>query len=118
WAKGDRCVVDPGIHVSAPKFYCRPGKADFRGNFNNLGLAVSEGFAEYTVAKNEKVFKIYNLTDIEANLIEPAACVIHSVNTLALPVGSEVLVMGAGVPTGLILTQLLKLNGPASRVVI
>jgi len=35
---------------------------------------------------------------------------------LALPVGSEVLVLGAG-PTGLILAQILKLNG-ASKVVI
>ncbi|THV04185.1 GroES-like protein [Dendrothele bispora CBS 962.96] len=115
WAEGDRCVVDPGIRCGSC-FYCRRGKADFCENFNNLGLTVPGGFAEYTVAKSEKVFKIHNLTDEEATLIEPAACAIHGVDKLALPVGSEVLVMGAG-PTGLILTQLLKLNG-ASRVVL
>lgn len=80
-----------------------------------------------------KVYKIFNLTDEEATLIEPAACAIHGVDKLNLPVGSEVLILGAG-PTGtlllvlrrtntlifilgLILSQLLKLNG-ASKVVI
>lgn len=63
-----------------------------------------------------KVFKIYNLSDEEATLVEPAACAMHGLDKLAAPVGVEVLVIGAG-PTGLILAQLLKLNG-ALRVVI
>lgn len=48
--------------------------------------------------------------------MEPAACAIHGLDKLSPPVGVEVLLLGAG-PTGLILAQLLKLNG-ASRVVI
>jgi D-arabinitol dehydrogenase (NADP+) len=48
--------------------------------------------------------------------LEPAACAIHGLDKLNPPVGIEVLMLGAG-PTGLILAQLLKLNG-ASRVVI
>lgn len=63
-----------------------------------------------------KVFKIYNLTDEEATLIEPAACAVHGADKLALPVGAEVLILGAG-PTGLILSQILKMNG-ASKVVL
>lgn len=63
-----------------------------------------------------KVYKIHNLTDEEATLVEPAACAIHGLDKLAAPVGIEVLIIGAG-PTGLIMAQLLKLNG-ASRVVI
>lgn len=62
------------------------------------------------------MYKIHNLTDEDATLLEPAACAIHGLDKLAPPVGVEVLVLGAG-PTGLILAQLLKLNG-ASRVVI
>lgn len=62
------------------------------------------------------MFKIHNLSDEEATLVEPAACAIHGLDKLAAPVGIEALVIGAG-PTGLILAQLLKLNG-ASRVVI
>ena len=71
---------------------------------------------ELCCSKYKKVFNIYNLSDEEATLIEPAACAVHGLDKLAAPVGVEVLLLGAG-PTGLILAQLLKLNG-ASRVVI
>jgi len=64
----------------------------------------------------KKVYKIHNLSDEESTLLEPAACAIHGLDKLNPPVGIEVLLLGAG-PTGLILAQLLKLNG-ASRVVI
>ena len=63
-----------------------------------------------------KVYKIHNLTDEEATLIEPAACAVHGLDKLNPPVGIDALIIGSG-PTGLILAQLLKLNG-ASRVVI
>lgn len=56
------------------------------------------------------------MTDEEATLLEPAACAVHGLDKLNPPVGVEVLLLGAG-PTGLILAQLLKLNG-ALRVVI
>lgn len=56
------------------------------------------------------------MTDEEATLLEPAACALHGLDKLSPPVGIEVLILGAG-PTGLILAQLLKLNG-AFRVVI
>jgi D-arabinitol dehydrogenase (NADP+) len=82
------------------------------------------------------LYKIHNLTDEESTLLEPAACAVHGLDKLNPPVGIEgdymfpvspaseaniefqlaVLLLGAG-PTGLILAQLLKLNG-ASRVVI
>lgn len=62
------------------------------------------------------MYKIHNLTDEEATLVEPAACAIHGMDKLNPPVGIDALVIGAG-PTGLILAQLLKLNG-ASRVVV
>lgn len=64
----------------------------------------------------KKLYKIKNLTDEESTLLEPAACAIHGLDKLNPPVGIEVLLLGAG-PTGLILAQLLKLNG-ASKVVI
>jgi D-arabinitol dehydrogenase (NADP+) len=49
-------------------------------------------------------------------LVEPAACAIHGMDKLNPSVGIEALIIGSG-PTGLILAQLLKLNG-AARVVI
>ena len=63
-----------------------------------------------------KLYKIHNLTDEEATLLEPAACAIHGLDKLNQSVGAEVLLLGAG-PTGLILAQLLKLNG-ASKVIL
>lgn len=68
------------------------------------------------VSHHKKCYKINNLTDEEATLLEPAACAIHGLDKLNPSVGVEALLLGAG-PTGLILAQLLKLNG-ASRVVI
>ena len=62
------------------------------------------------------MYKIHNLSDEEATLVEPAACAIHGIERLNPSVGCEALILGAG-PTGLILAQLLKLNG-AARVVI
>lgn len=72
--------------------------------------------ADFRSSQQNKLYKIKNLTDEEATLLEPAACAIHGLDKLNPPVGVEVLLLGAG-PTGLILAQLLKLNG-ASRVVI
>ncbi|KAK0192223.1 chaperonin 10-like protein [Armillaria mellea] len=115
FAEGDRVVADPGI-TCGDCFYCRRGKSLLCENFESLGCTVAGGFAEYAVAHQKKVYKIFNLTDEEATLVEPASCAIHGADMLNLPVGSEVLILGSG-PTGLILSQLLKLNG-ASKVVV
>ncbi|PBK70908.1 GroES-like protein [Armillaria solidipes] len=112
---GDRCVADVGI-TCENCFYCRRGQSLMCENFNARGVTQDGGFAEYIVYQQRKLYKIKNLTDEEATLLEPAACAIHGLDKLAPPVGVEVLLLGAG-PTGLILAQLLKLNG-ASRIVI
>ncbi|KAK7046631.1 zinc-binding dehydrogenase [Favolaschia claudopus] len=112
---GDRCVADPGV-TCGNCFYCRRGQSLLCQNFESLGVTMSGGFADYVTVACKKVYKIYNLTDEEATLVEPAACAVHGADQLNLPVGAEVLILGAG-PTGLILSQLLKLNG-ASKVVI
>ncbi|KAF5351266.1 hypothetical protein D9756_008389 [Leucocoprinus leucothites] len=101
---GDRCVADVGI----TSLLCE----DFRAH----GVAEDGGFAEYILYQQKKLYKIKNLSDEDATLLEPAACAIHGLDKLNPPVGIEVLLFGAG-PTGLILAQLLKQNG-ASRVVI
>ncbi|KAG6836719.1 hypothetical protein H0H93_004563 [Arthromyces matolae] len=115
FAIGDRVVVDNTL-LCENCFFCRRGKHLLCENFNSLGVTVAGGFAEYVAVAGKKVYKIYNLTDEEATLVEPAACAIHGLDRLNAPVGVEVLVIGAG-PTGLLLAQLLKLNG-ASKVVI
>lgn len=74
------------------------------------------GFAEYCAYPAGKVFRIHNLSDIDATLIEPASCAAHGLEKIAPKFGSSVLMFGAG-PTGLCLAQLLRLNG-ASNVVV
>jgi D-arabinitol dehydrogenase (NADP+) len=112
---GDRCVADVGITCDKC-FYCRRGSPLLCEDFQACGVTRDGGFAEYILYKQHKLYKVKNLTDEEASLLEPAACAIHGLDKLSPPVGIEVLLLGAG-PTGLILAQLLKQNG-AHRVVI
>ncbi|KAI0746975.1 NADP+-dependent D-mannitol dehydrogenase [Daedaleopsis nitida] len=115
FAKGDRVVADPSVTCGSC-FYCRRGRPLLCENYKGIGVSMAGGFSEYVVFNATKVYKIHNLTDEEATLVEPAACAIHGMDQLAAAVGVEALIIGAG-PTGLILAQLLKLNG-AMRVVI
>ncbi|TFK49412.1 GroES-like protein [Heliocybe sulcata] len=112
---GDRVVADVGISCDKC-FYCRRGSQLLCENFNARGVTQDGGFAEYIVYHQKKCYKIHNMSDEEATLMEPAACAIHGLDKLNPPVGIEVLMLGAG-PTGLMLAQLLKLNG-ASKVVL
>jgi len=59
------------------------------------------GFAEYCAYPAGKVFKIHNLSDIDATLLEPASCAAHGLEKIAPKLGSSVLMFGAG-PTGLV----------------
>ncbi|KAH8101863.1 NADP+-dependent D-mannitol dehydrogenase [Cristinia sonorae] len=113
--KGNRVVGDPSI-LCEDCFYCRRGKVLLCENYEGRGVTLPGGFAEYCIFQAKKLFKIHNLTDLEATLIEPAACAIHGLDKLSPPVGIEALIIGSG-PTGLILAQLLKRNG-AMNVVI
>jgi len=112
---GDRCVADNSILCDSC-YYCRRGQYILCENFESLGVTMAGGFAEYVAVQSKKVYKIKNLSDEEATLVEPASCAIHGLDKLSPPVGVEALIFGAG-PTGLIMAQLLKLNG-ASKVVI
>jgi len=115
FVKGDRCVADVGITCDRC-FYCRRGKSLLCENFRARGVSSNGGFAEYISYPQHKLYKINKITDLEATLAEPLACAIHGVDVIQPKVGSEILLLGAG-PTGLMLAQLLKLNG-ASKVII
>ncbi|KAF8639116.1 hypothetical protein AX17_001731 [Amanita inopinata Kibby_2008] len=114
-AVGDRCVADNTV-LCETCFFCRRGQHVLCENLEALGVTMGGGFAEYVAIQSKKVYKIFNLTDEEATLIEPTSCAIHGLDKLGSAVGTEALVLGCG-PTGLVLAQLLKLNG-ASKVVI
>jgi threonine dehydrogenase-like Zn-dependent dehydrogenase len=65
------------------------------------GINLPGGFAEYCAYPQAKVFKIHNLSDVDATLIEPASCAAHGLDRIRPRLGSSVLMFGAG-PTGLV----------------
>jgi len=112
---GDRVVVD-NTELCGGCFYCRRDRPLYCENFISHGCNVAGGLAEYILVKADKVFPIQSLSWREAVMVEPTACAVHGMDIIALKPGSEVLLFGAG-PTGLVLAQLLKLNGAARLVV-
>ncbi|EKV11184.1 hypothetical protein PDIG_51960 [Penicillium digitatum PHI26] len=72
------------------------------------------GFACYCAYP---VFKIKNLSDIDATPLEPASCTAHGLDKIAPKMGSSVLIFGAG-PTGLVLAPMLRQNGCCNAMVV
>lgn len=85
-------------------------------HFEAHGVTMNGGFAEYCAYPAGRVFKIKNLSDVDATLLEPASCAAHGLDKIAPKMGSSVLLFGAG-PTGLILAQMLRQNGGCHVVV-
>ncbi|PWY66484.1 alcohol dehydrogenase [Aspergillus sclerotioniger CBS 115572] len=112
---GDRVVAD-NSELCGHCHYCRRGKELFCENFIAHGVMVDGGFAEYATYPAHRVFKFENLSDVDATLVEPASCAAHGLDKISPQMGSKVLLFGAG-PTGLMLAQLLGLNGGCHVVV-
>ncbi len=112
---GDRVVAD-NTELCGHCFYCRRDQPLYCENFVSHGCNVAGGLAEYVALKAEKLFPIGELSWREAVMVEPAACAMHGMDVIALKPGSEVLLFGAG-PTGILLAQLLKINGAARLTV-
>lgn len=112
---GDRVVAD-NSELCGHCYYCRQGRELFCDNFIAHGVMVDGGFAEYAAYPENRVFKFKNLTDVDATLLEPAACAAHGLDKIAPQMGSRVLLFGAG-PTGLMLAQLLRQNGACHMVI-
>lgn len=102
---GDRVAAD-NSELCGHCFYCRRGESLFCENWTGHGINLSGGFAQYCAYPQGKVFKIHNLTDTEATLIEPASCACHGLDKIRPRLGSSALMFGAG-PTGLVTTPLL-----------
>ncbi|KAM5384286.1 hypothetical protein ACJZ2D_001591 [Fusarium nematophilum] len=106
---GDRVAAD-NSELCNECFYCRRGQPLLCENFNAHGVTMNGGFAEYCAYPAAKVFKIQNLSWVDATLLEPASCACHGLEKIRPKLGSHVLMFGAG-PTGLMLAQLLRQNG-------
>ncbi|KAJ2906950.1 alcohol dehydrogenase GroES-like domain-containing protein [Zalerion maritima] len=109
FAVGDRVAAD-NSELCQECFYCRRGELLLCEKFEAHGVTMDGGFAEYCAYPAAKVFKIHNLSDVDATLLEPASCACHGLDKIRPRLGSHVLMFGAG-PTGLMLAQLLRQNG-------
>lgn len=114
-AVGQRVVAD-NTELCGHCFYCRRDQPLYCEHFISHGCNVAGGSAEYVAIKAAKVFPIQRLSWREAVMVEPTACALHGMDVIGLKPGSEVLLFGAG-PTGIVLAQLLKLNGAAHLTV-
>ncbi|EKD12815.1 NADP-dependent mannitol dehydrogenase [Drepanopeziza brunnea f. sp. 'multigermtubi' MB_m1] len=99
FAVGERVVAD-NSELCNECFYCRRGQLLLCEHFEAHGVTMDGGFAEYCAYPAGKVFKIHNLSDVDATLLEPASCAAHGLEKIAPKLGSSVLMFGAG-PTGL-----------------
>ncbi|KAI2611172.1 GroES-like protein [Hypoxylon fragiforme] len=107
---GDRVAAD-NSELCGHCFYCRKGDELLCEDFKAHGVVgLDGGFAEYAAYPQGRLFKIKNLSNIDATLIEPASCAMHGLEKIAPKAGSHALLIGAG-PTGLMMAQFLKLNG-------
>lgn len=93
-------------------FHCTHRKPLLCESLTAFGGNVAGGFAEYCRYPARQVHSIGDLPDLEAVLVEPAACATHGIERMQIEVGSRVLLFGCG-PTGMLLAQLVRLNGAA-----
>ncbi|OAL04280.1 L-threonine 3-dehydrogenase [Phaeosphaeriaceae sp. SRC1lsM3a] len=111
-ALGTRVVADP-LQPCLTCFHCVRRKPHLCSNITAFGGNVPGGFAEYCRYPARLVHAIPDdIPDLEAALIEPAACAAHGIERMAIEVGSRVLLFGCG-PTGILLAQLVKMSGAA-----
>ncbi|KAF2774252.1 L-threonine 3-dehydrogenase [Teratosphaeria nubilosa] len=115
-AVGERVAVDP-MEPCRSCHHCMRDQRLLCENMTGFGGTVPGGFAEFCRYPARQVFPIpQEVSPLEACLIEPAACASHGIERMTPKVGSRVLLFGCG-PTGMLLAQLLKLNGTANLTI-
>jgi 2-desacetyl-2-hydroxyethyl bacteriochlorophyllide A dehydrogenase len=113
---GERVAVSPNLSCGSC-FYCRRGQVNHCLRWSAIGVTRDGGFADYVVAPEANVYPIDDLDYELAAFIEPLSCVVYGVKRLAIPVGANALLYGAG-PIGLLMLQLLDRAGASSVTVV
>jgi L-iditol 2-dehydrogenase len=118
---GDRVATPPGIPCLACRF-CNSGHENLCQRRVALGYRYDGGFAEYMLVPAIGVERglLYRLpdrlSDQEAALAEPLACVVNGQRKNGIALDDVVLIVGAG-PIGLMHLQLARLQG-ARKVLV
>lgn len=115
WSVGDKVVY--GTNLACGDCYqCKIGNHQNCEHFDHTKQIPSSdyiglgGFSEYLIAKPNHLFKYQGVDPIEASLIEPVSCCIHSVESSNVEFGDKVMVVGCGI-MGLIHVQLALRKG-------
>lgn len=114
---GDHVAIDPNDYCGHC-LYCRTGRAHFCVNMVGIGTTVNGGFAEYCTIRAKQAYLLpARMKLTAAAMAEPVACCLHALDMAALKPGSRVLIIGGGT-IGLLMLQLVRLNGAAGVAVI
>lgn len=112
-AVGDRVTLEPAIPCFGCKF-CRDGENNLCPHADNnvVGSPPKHGCLQrYFVHPAELIHKLpSNMSLEEGALVEPMACVVHSIKRSKISVGQNVLICGAG-PIGLLCMLTAKAYG-------
>lgn len=107
---GDRLGVEPLISCGKCAF-CAIGEYHLCKELKHIGYIFKGGFAEYTKAPQEKVFKLpSNVSYEEASLLDCYAVSVHAIHRVRVRVSDVVVVLGGG-PLGLTTAQVVKATG-------
>ncbi|RIL82649.1 butanediol dehydrogenase, partial [Staphylococcus cohnii] len=110
--KGDRVVINPT--VSNRK---KEEDIDLYDGYSFIGLGSDGGFAEFTNAPEENVYKLPdNVSDKEGALVEPTAVAVQAIKEGEVLFGDTVAIFGAG-PIGLLTVIAAKAAG-ASKIFV
>lgn len=114
---GDRVAVDPSLFCGRC-VYCRRGRGNLCENWGAVGDTVDGAFAEYVRVPAANAYPIpEHMPYTTAALVEPLSCVVHGLRRLAMPAGSELLIVGGGT-IGLLLAQAAARAGAATVSVL
>ena len=120
-AEGTRVGVCPAIpcgHCTQ----CLRGRENLCPDLQAIGYEIDGAFAEFIriPARAVELGNVHvlpdHVTDEEAALIEPLACVLNGQNKVAVQQGDRVVILGAG-PIGTLHVKLARLRG-AARVIV
>jgi len=114
---GQRVTVDPSLFCGHC-VYCRRQRGNLCQFWGATGDTVNGAFAEYVSVPARNAYAVHDeLGWGAAALVEPLSCVVHGLRRLAMPAGSELLIVGAGT-IGLLLLQAARRSGAAAVSVI
>ncbi|MBO1199645.1 2,3-butanediol dehydrogenase [Staphylococcus simiae] len=110
--KGDRVVVNPTVSNRE-----KEENIDLYDGYSFIGLGSDGGFAEFTNAPEENVYKLPDqVSDKEGALVEPTAVAVQAIKEGEVLFGDTVAIFGAG-PIGLLTIIAAKAAG-ASKIFV